>query len=94
MLRQVCLRVCVCVSFVCMCVSMSFVCMCVCVPFVCMCVCVYVSDCLLCVCVCVSACLLCIIVCMSFMKCARHTANKVFSTRAAPDFHECMRENV
>ena len=28
------------------------------------------------------------------MKCARHTANKVFSTRAAPDFHECMRENV
>ena len=27
------------------------------------------------------------------MKCAP-TANKVFSTRAAPDFHECMRENV
>ena len=30
---------------------------------------------------------------MSFMKCAA-SANKVFSTRAARDFHECMRENV
>ena len=30
---------------------------------------------------------------MSFMKCAP-SANKVFSTRAARDFHECMRENV